>query len=137
MPTASPYVPTIGQTIYSSEAVLTGTRYFEIEGSRTPSVTRGNQEAFVDRFTRLMTLRVFVSSPPASGKTVTIKLLKNGSATDLAVTLTSSTSANSWVADLEHEVSANREDLLCFEVTTTGSFPSATIQTVTMTRETS
>jgi len=82
---------------------------------------------------------MYVTARPDFGETVKIALIVNGAATtpELSLTITSSTGLNAWHGDLADIVSAVAGDKVCFKVTVTGSTPTAMIQTVTMTRETS
>lgn len=135
MPTITPSIPSAGQTQYAAEvANSTGTKYLPINGSRQVGSNAAHMNAKMDRHTILHSLRVYLSTTPDLNVTLTITLLKNGTATDLAVLFTSVSSTNTWGEDLTHIAEFEPGDTACLEVKATGGGASGTIQTITMAR---
>lgn len=137
MPVASPFAPSIDQTIYSLESSFDNTgKFFAISGSKPASTTQSHHEILVDRPTVFRNLRVYVTAKPDISESIQIFLIVNDVQLSLMVAINSTTTLNAWESDVTDTVTCLPGDRVCFQVVPSGTSPTATIQTVTMTRET-
>lgn len=141
MPIASPSIPSVDQTISAGIPTLSGTdpRFIPITGSQSLASDRLDAEVKLDRPTKFNNLRVFVTSAlVGTNGTVTVTLMKGSTATSLAVTITPSVAANTWLENVQDSVEFAAGETACLKLVANlavTTFPQISI--VTMQRVTS